>query len=250
MKSARSAIGFLTILPVGNHCTEDELRRAPGYFPLAGALEGVLFLAITVPSVRYFGASVTAGLLVAAHFLFTGGLHADGLSDTFDAIAVRSGREKKLSIMKDGTAGPIGVAALVSTVLMKYAFLNAALAGPAAYAAVLAMPVASKWAMSAAIYRARPARAEGLGHFMITGMSAMDLARANFLLAAFLLIPALVFNAFGAFPAAAGVLFFAVFFRYVLTRNFGGLTGDGLGALAELSDIIFLAVFIPCSRYF
>ena len=41
--------------------------------------------------------------LVLAMIVINGGLHLDGIADTFDAIASRAGRDKKLAIMKDST---------------------------------------------------------------------------------------------------------------------------------------------------
>ena len=55
-------------------------------------------------------------------YLITGGLHIDGLMDTFDGIF--AGKRKMLKAMKDSQVGSFGVLSLVLTCLVQFASLS------------------------------------------------------------------------------------------------------------------------------
>ena len=56
---------------------------------------------------------------MASGYLITGGLHIDGLMDTFDGIF--AGKKKRLKAMKDSKVGSLGVQALVFITLLQIA---------------------------------------------------------------------------------------------------------------------------------
>jgi len=56
---------------------------------------------------------------LALGYLITGGLHVDGLMDTFDGIF--AGKKKRLKAMKDSKVGSFGVQALVFITLIQIA---------------------------------------------------------------------------------------------------------------------------------
>jgi len=56
---------------------------------------------------------------LASGYLITGGLHLDGLMDTFDGIF--AGKKKRLKAMKDSKVGSFGVQSLVFITLIQIA---------------------------------------------------------------------------------------------------------------------------------
>ncbi len=259
MTSLFVAIQFLTIIPVRLSKTVDSglLVRSTTFFPVAGALQGLLLVVAAPLLLKILPLSVTAALLVVLLVLANGGFHLDGLADTFDGISVKStgnrdkDSERRLAAMKDSTTGALGVVALVLALLLKYSLIGALLSRPLLAPSLLCLflvPVFSRWSAVCALFHGRPARPEGLGSIFIGRTTAVFVGGASlwlvliYVAAAFVarvsiaqLMPALL-------PAVlAGVLYLCVLiWNSFCNRRFGGMTGDTLGAAIELADLVCL----------
>ena len=89
---------------------EKDRKRAMYFFPLVGAVVGVLFYgAFWFLEYKGAGTVFSAAVLTAIPFFVTGGIHMDGFLDTCDARASFGDREKKLEILKDPHTGAFGV---------------------------------------------------------------------------------------------------------------------------------------------
>jgi len=250
MTKLLAAIQFLTILPLppikaSHRAGADEIGRSSAFFPLAGLLQGLLLWLLFALSNRLFPRDVVAGLVVAALVFINGGFHLDGLADTVDALASRQSRDRMLAIMKESTSGPIGVVAIVLTILLKYLLLKNAFALPALTPLALVLaPAAARWSMVPALYHGASARNDGLGKTFIDQTGIAELATATAFLAA---IAAAVFVATER-PLAplklAAIFLLLYLFSFAATRlfakRFGGLTGDSLGAVTETAEVLFL----------
>ncbi|MDA8175176.1 MAG: adenosylcobinamide-GDP ribazoletransferase [Nitrospiraceae bacterium] len=247
-----AALGFLTIIPPPANKASGAFGRAPGYFPVIGILEGALFAVIAVTA-RAIGPLAAAGFIIAAHTVITGGLHLDGLSDTFDSLAVRGSAERKLGVMKSGTAGPIGAASVTLALILKTALLAKALSpGPGYFpfpAAAFFLPVASRWGMVFTILHGKPAKQEGLGAMVCANTDKSGAVKATMFAAAAIALWILLFKNGWFLPVSfAAVYVFSIVSDVFCKKSFGGITGDTIGATSELSEIIFL---IPaCTGYF
>jgi len=260
MRRILYAFGFLSIvpLPVQSFAAGDDkaLGESAAFFPLVGLVQGLLAAAAFFLLERTYSPGVTAGLMVAGFVLFSGGLHIDGLSDTFDALASRASREKKLAIMKDGSAGPVGVTSVVLVLVLKILLLQSIFerGGGNPYFCLVLLPVIGKWSMVCALYHGRSARDEGLGSLFIKNTKGMQLAVATALSAAILgsmvlrmwISPGAGLAMSAVVPAT--VYFAGSLFRLHLQRHFDGLTGDNLGAVNEISELLFLVAVLPFLR--
>ena len=260
MKKAVLASQFLTIVPVKDmgEVSPEEMGSTTSVFPVIGFGEGVLLAFFASIFMKVFPAELTSALLVLIQVIMNGGLHIDGLSDTFDAVASGGDREKKLLIMKDSSVGPMGVISIVMVLLLKYTLLSALFfhAPPAAYfATVASMPILSRWAMVTAAFHGRSARKDGLGQLFIehTEVTQLAIATAAAVILTGLLCSIImqfslyVFYLMFAMPVLYGFSFLSVLF---FNRVFGGMTGDSFGALNEITVLIFLMTAIIWAQKF
>ena len=258
MRSVNLAIQFLTVIPVrikGN-VSDADIARSAAFFPVAGALQGLILLISAVALSRILPPDITGGFIVAIAIVTNGGFHLDGLADTFDALAVKSSgdpatdTEKRLAVMKDSSTGAIGVVAVVTLILLKFVLVKNILSFPESLTAFLVlflMPVFSKWIMVPAMYHGLPARNDGLGKLLIGKRSPERVIISTVLTT--LLFGVALGTQLAKYYGLKGVLFFSLIpAGYLLAlisisffkKRFGGITGDTLGALSELSEIMYL----------
>jgi adenosylcobinamide-GDP ribazoletransferase len=251
MKKLMTALQFLTIIPVGNNTVlkDSDIAKSSSFFVLVGLVQGLLLVATGYMAGNFFPADLVAGIILFMFVLSNGGFHLDGLADTFDAIASRGSREKKLSIMKDSTIGPIGVTAIVFSLLLKFlAFKNISFSSSVIlYSPLLLMPVVSKWAMVVSMFHGKPAREDGLGNIFMNGTGLKEIAVSTLMLFIVLMSLRIFFihslsNSQNMMYIISVVCIYLVcrISIYFFSKSFGGLTGDTLGAISEISEITFL----------
>ena len=254
MKKILLAFQFLTIVPVKDpgEVSDREMGSTTVVFPLVGLAEGIVLAVAASLFLKVFPTELTNALLVLILAAINGGLHLDGLSDTCDAVASRADREKKLLIMKDSTIGPMGVIAIVMTLLLKFVMLNAVYfhsAAPAYLATVILLPVMSRWAMVTAAFYSSRARNDGLGKLFVdhtgkkellqaTAAAAVCAALACIMSAQYSLI---MFYMMFAMPVLYAFSYGAVWF---FKKNLGGMTGDSFGAVNEIAVLVFLLMVV------
>jgi len=245
MDSFLTAWHFLTAIPLpwrGSGQT-DRLASSLTYYPFVGVLMGGLLVLGSILCAPFFPKSVTDLLVLFLLILLSGGIHLDGLADTVDGFSGGARKEEILEIMRDGRVGSIAVMALFFVLAGKLLLLNQ-LKGSEESMALLAMPALGRWSMVLASYLAPYARQEGLGKEIIGKVSTRSLGIASGVLAILLL---------ATFRTRGLVLFFlaalgAVFLIRMLSRRIDGMTGDTVGAVGELSELLFLFLVVGMPR--
>ncbi|WP_164730677.1 adenosylcobinamide-GDP ribazoletransferase [Pelagibacterium montanilacus] len=239
------AIRFYSRLPIpgGNHEAPD-LSRIGMAVPFAGLVIGagpaLLLLAgglAGLPSLFVALAALVAWVMV------TGAMSEDALADAADGLFGGSTPERRLEILKDSRHGTYGVLALVLAVGLKAAAL-AHMATVSPLAAALAWLAASTIARAASLYLAlalRPARAQG------AAATAGRISRNAFLVGivfacaiGFLLVAPFV-GVLGVVLSYGLAALVVVWWTRLCDRLVAGMTGDLIGALQGLVEIVLLA---------
>ncbi|CAG9248691.1 adenosylcobinamide-GDP ribazoletransferase [Paraburkholderia unamae] len=234
-----TALGYFTRVPVPRWVGFEPawLNAAARYFPLVGALIGVLAALVYLAALRVFPASVAVLLSMAVTLLATGAFHEDGLADCFDAFGGAYTREDVLRIMHDSRIGAFGAIGLVVALALKWQTLAAL---PPARAAMLMIAghAASRACAISYLVSLDYVRPEGKAKPVAQRMSLLA-----WLCACVFGLPWLFWPDW-----RAGVLMLVVLaaLRFALGRYFvrriGGYTGDCLGFAQQVFEIAIYLV--------
>lgn len=242
MKYLKLAFSFLSVLPVRlkEAPVPGDLGRAAAWYPLVGLVIGGILAGLKWALDLAFPSFLSAGLVVAAWVILTGGLHLDGLADCCDGLLNASSPERRLEIMHDPRLGSFGGVGLALTLLLKMAAVASLPQNMAAGGIVLAA-VCARFLLLLARWQPM-ARPGGLGADFTLGLNTKVFAAA-----AVLPLGVVFFTGWHGALAAAAAFLTALAVFGLARRRLGGLTGDVLGLLVELSELTALLVF--CARW-
>lgn len=235
------AIQFLTTLPFRRQIAWDKARvkwsvRA---FPLIGLIAGLLLTIQLFLFINYtpFSELFISLWLLFFGVLFTGGLHLDGWMDMSDAVFSYRDTERKLEIMSDSRVGAFGVISLLFLLSFRFLFIYEVLQVMTMNSLIMIamIPCLSRTAAGMLLVTGKPAKATGMAaayngflakndlffilSFVIV-VSGLVIFFENSLLRPFLVL----------IPACLILSFFA---KHFFSMQFGGITGDTIGALLE-----------------
>lgn len=221
------AVTFLTVAPLPRSAADPDrgLMWAPLFFPVVGLAVGLLLAAVLALPLPPLAA---AALALAVWVAVTGGLHEDGWADCMDAAFAHVPTERRLEILDDPRVGAHGVTGTVLLLLLRFAALAAI-----APAAVVLAPVVGRWSMAVSLAVAPPVRPTGLGARL--ARHPRPLSSTALTLALVLAVawwtgrPGLVW----VWPASGGA---AAAWGWWLVGRFGGLNGDGHGAVGLVAE--------------
>lgn len=215
--------------------SDEDLNASLLYFPLVGLLIGGFLAVIAQYLQPFFSPLLLAALLLFILILLTGGLHLDGLADLSDGLGAGGGQSRILSVMKESQIGAFGVIAVVMILLLKFSLFYEII-----YKELLGgfflMGLLSRWSMVFAAFFGKYPRKAGTGKAFIGLLSPIRgfTASLGTILIAYLNLQG---NALVVMALLAIMSF--LFVRYLHTK-IGGLTGDALGAVNEISEVVIL----------
>jgi adenosylcobinamide-GDP ribazoletransferase len=248
VKPLLAAIQFLTIIPFPKSFVsgEKDLEKSVTFFPVVGLLIGLIIAAIDyvigfiLPP--YPACAVTVIVLTA----ISGGLHMDGLADTADGFFSARPRDKILEIMKDSRTGVMGVIAVVFVILLKFSLLIS-LALPYRFGIIMLMPLAGRCSLVIMMTALPYVRSEGgLATVFSSGKTSLNVLWVS----AFLIFAGWIALQGIGLAACLISLIGAVLFSLYCFFKIGGYTGDTLGAMCEITEIVPALVAVIWSGIF
>lgn len=245
IRLALTTLSVLPATPADRAPDRADARVAMSVAPAIGGLIGLIAGAIGVSLLALGTTSlVAAAVAVGAGALLTRGLHLDGLADTADGLGSYGGRDRALEIMRKPDVGPFGVATLVLVLVVQVAAASAILgrAWWVALAGIVAAFATGRVAIALGCRRGVPAaRPEGLGALVAgtVGRFALAVSVVATAVVAMIATPGELW----AGPVAVVVGLAAAWgLRRHAVRRLGGVTGDVLGAMCEVSATVTYVV--------
>jgi len=229
-------VQFMTRIPIPKvEYDKKELGKAMKFFPVIGLIMGLILYG------SFIGLSgaieekiLIAILLLLIEIVLTGALHLDGLADTFDGIFSYRSKSRMLEIMKDSRVGTNGVLALVIHFMLKTVLIWISIEK---FPSILViMPMISRFESVLNATFGKVARPSGSGRVYIDNTKQGDF------------IFSLVFTAIVTFAVmqVKGIIILGItsllayYFCFLMNKKIGGVTGDTLGAVLELTGVITL----------
>ncbi|WP_132991601.1 adenosylcobinamide-GDP ribazoletransferase [Gordonia zhaorongruii] len=241
------AFSWLTVAPLPSPTAEMD-RRTGGRVIATAPVVGVVLGGIVAGAA--YGLSLTrlpdllVGLIAVGMLaLLTRGMHLDGVADTADGLGCYGAPDRVRTVMRSGDIGPFGAATLILLLAMQSAAVGV-LAADGQWLPIL-------WAVGvsrvAVVYACRvgipPANADGFGA-LVAGTQRWSIAVWTVLAAAAAPLMGSAPLGVRAACALAAVAVFTVAFTAHCRRRIGGVTGDVLGAVVELSTTIALLILL------
>ncbi|OES45153.1 adenosylcobinamide-GDP ribazoletransferase [Domibacillus iocasae] len=233
-------IQFFTILPLHRTLPMDkaELKAVLHLFPLLGLVKGLLYAAVFWSLIEWspFSQLSIAFLVWLLPIVLTGGLHLDGWMDWADAHFSFRDKDKRLAILNDPRAGAFGVLALVLLLSAKFLFVFETVRAGSQYTLViLLIPFFAQMLTGLFLQFVPPAKTEGLAAFFQKGHSRL----LPVVYSLFLVFAAFFYIWHPLFWSMAGASWmYFVFIKQGMQKEFGGMTGDLLGASQEGAELL------------
>lgn len=194
---------------------------------IVGGLVGVAYMLAS----QALPATVAAVLAVSFGTAITGAFHLDGLADSADAFAGGTTVERRFEILKDSRLGTYGTSALVLVLFLEIAALATLVPSTGLIALVTAHGIGRASAVGVMVLTRNTAK-EGLGADYLADLSRI---RGSVGISAAVGI-ALLLNGYDGFLLIAFALPATLLTWAWSHRSIGGVVGDSLGAIAQLSQ--------------
>lgn len=227
---------FYTTIPIPFQFepSSQEFGKALALSPVVGMFLGLILFVGYSGLLLFFSPLIAAVLIMVLYIILTGGLHLDGLGDTFDGLFSNRPKEQMLEIMKDSRIGMNAALGVFCTLLLNITVISQlAVDNPIS---ILLLPIAGRTGIVICASLSTYPRLKGTGKDFIQNCTKKELTLA-------LVLHFIFFLAFGGlWSLVVGIIcvLSSLFFTFLLTRRIGGATGDILGAVCELTQCAFL----------
>ncbi len=243
----------LTTLTVARVRTGRIDRRAAGQAmslaPLVGLLLGLVAATVLVVFRAATENPLAVVLAIATLAALTRGLHLDGLADTADGLGSSLPPEQARAVMKQPDVGALGLVAVVLVLAVQAAALLACVEHGRGTASLLLAVMAGRLAATAACTRRTPAATDSSLGALVAGTVRSWIPITWFWVLAVAGFGYEVLDDAGgpdaglrAVAALVAGLAVAEGLRRHCVRRIGGITGDVLGALVEITTAVVLVV--------
>lgn len=232
--------------------SDENLERSTKYFPLIGLIVGTIAAIVYYISQLFLPGSISIVLSISSGILTTGAFHEDGLADVCDGFGGGWTKEKILEIMKDSRIGTYGAVGLVLVLLLKYVLSVeiSQVSGLYFMSVILLGHTLSRLNATTVIMVFEYARDDAASK---TKPLAKNLTLANYMVAFLigvipLIIISFIWSLYISFIILPLMLVMVYLGRY-FKKWIGGYTGDCLGTVQQLSEILIYIYMLAIWKF-
>ena len=260
-----SALSFYTRCPVPQRIHDNNATLLPDairYLPVVGWISGIISGFVYLSTAWFFGSAIGIIMALIAGILFTGAFHEDGFADVCDGFGGGYTKDSILEIMKDSHLGTYGVIGLILLLGVKFLALYQALEGiikqsilhwDSVFTILLVCIVAHSLSRFAAITVVFTHNYARISKSKVSNAVEKRKVKNLLLAALFTLLPLTVL------VLQTGIGLFAVIIIPVLgvafvggsyfKKHIGGYTGDCLGAVQQIAEVVIYLSFTMIWRF-
>jgi adenosylcobinamide-GDP ribazoletransferase len=259
-----TAVMFLTRIRVPRNIDHSPayLQKSPKYFPLVGWIVGAFSALIFLVFNRFLSTDIAILASMIAGILTTGAFHEDGFADVCDGFGGGWTKDKILQIMKDSRIGAFGAVGLLCILGAKFLLLKEL----PQFTPVLGHPGSNVFFNYRYFILALLA-AQGLSRLMPVlviqfsdyvadpdtskskPLSNRKLTLGEFIVAGSVAVFPFAFLSWHFLLAILPVLYTTYELARYFTKWIGGYTGDCLGAIQQVSEIVFYLGYLIVWKY-
>ncbi|MDN5291651.1 MAG: adenosylcobinamide-GDP ribazoletransferase [Anaerophaga sp.] len=228
-------------LPFKIEYRKENQQLATTWLPLIGIIVGSIVAAVFFFADKVLPQSVAVLLSLTAGVLVTGAFHEDGFADVCDAFGGGYTADQRLRIMRDPRVGAYAVTGIVLLFSMKIALLIEMDAYWIPFVLIAAHTL-SRWSVliiSMGWQYARPtgeSKSRDISH---------PVSRKRFIWAFIMGVsPLFLFDSWWGLVTVPGVVISALLAGVWCRKRIGGYTGDCLGALQQVNEVLIMAWFL------
>ncbi len=243
MKLFFTALMFYTRIPIPKSIgySADNLNRATRFFPLIGIIVGSIGALAFWGVSTFMPKSIAIIVSMISQIMVTGAFHEDAFADFCDGFGGGYTKERILAIMKDSRIGTYGVVGLIMMLLSKYLLLSELNAGFIPVVLIIAHTI-SRVVPVVLIFTSKY-----VSDFDRSKSKPIGEKSSTITLIVALLIGLTPLFLMPLYKVAVLMLTLSLlycYFRYYVHKHIGGYTGDVLGALQQMSEVIIYLILI------
>ncbi|MEM3507505.1 MAG: adenosylcobinamide-GDP ribazoletransferase [Candidatus Bathyarchaeia archaeon] len=246
LNGLKGVLKFLTIFPIKVKKEYESLEKIAEYsyfFPIVGALIGFLSGIFSWALFKVLPSLIVGVLTLGMISIITGLHHLDGLLDFGDGLLAHRSKIEKIEVMRDpriGTGGFFIGFIVFSITALCISNLNMDLI---TIKGLMVSEVIAKFGMIFTMFLGKEASKGSASHFIKLMHSKNRNLRLSltFIFTLILILPLL--KVFSLIMLLFGIIFCS-FIVKISNMNFGGVTGDVIGAVNELLRMIILVILV------
>ncbi|WP_294351426.1 adenosylcobinamide-GDP ribazoletransferase [uncultured Clostridium sp.] len=226
---------------------KDNMKYAMCFFPLVGAVLGIIVLAFgKLSEILSLGDIFRTSIYVIIPVIITGGIHLDGFLDTSDALSSYASKEKKLEILKDPHTGAFAIISAAIYFVLQFGVWSE-VKGKTLFILALSF-VLSRSLSALSIVTFKCAKNSGLAASFSDAAQKEKVKYTMYFYILIVLVIMILVDKFLGISAFISAIVTFLYYKHMSMKEFGGITGDLAGYFLQISELIMAITVVVLEK--